>query len=221
MLHISILHLAEQYLLWVAEARRKNLELAADYLVMAAWLAYLKSRLLLPDLSEEEQPSAEEMAAALAFQLKRLESMRTAGAQLLERPNLGKDFFARGAPEKFKGEAIVVYDISLYDLLSAYGQQVRRQTSKTLHIEVADLYSMEQALSRLRTFLGNTPEWKILYEFLPKGLSQGLPKRAAIAATFAAALELVRDGHLELDQNATYGPIYLRSPSKQDKNTPS
>jgi len=156
LIHISILHLADQYLGWVSEARRKNLELAADYLVMAAWLAYLKSRLLIPEQANEEEPSAEEMAAALAFQLQRLEAMRTAGEKLLDLSILGLKVFKRGQPESFGKLEDVSYDVSLYDLMKSYGDQMNKQVDQTLHIEPMDLYSMDMAIERLRTFLGKS-----------------------------------------------------------------
>ena len=143
---ISILELADQYLAFVAEARRTNLELAADYLVMAAWLAYLKSRLLIPDLGGEDEPTGEEMTAALAFHLRRLESMQTAGARLLARPRLGRDILARGAPEPMVAVMMTVLDASLYDLLKGYGEMTRRGPGETLRIEAWTLYSVEEAL---------------------------------------------------------------------------
>jgi segregation and condensation protein A len=215
LIHLSILHLADQYLNWVAEARRKNLELAADYLVMAAWLAYLKSRLLIPTQSTEEEPSAEEMAAALAFQLQRLEAMRTAGEQLMERSILGKGVFKRGEPESFGKMDDVSYDVTLYDLMKAYGDQMNKHVDQTLHIEATDLYSMDMAIERLRSFLGKIPEWTKLQSFLPKDLKNELHTRSAIASTFAAALEMARDGKVKIRQSETFGAIYIQSPDTE------
>lgn len=212
LVHISILHLADQYLGWVAEARRKNLELAADYLVMAAWLAYLKSRLLIPAQESEEEPSAEEMAAALAFQLQRLEAMRKAGEQLLEMNTLGLTKFVRGYPETFGRLEEVSYDLTLFDLMKAYGDQMNKHVDKTLHIEPMDLYSMDMAIERLRTFLGRIPEWTKLVAFLPDDLKNSLHTRSAIASTFAAALEMARDGKVKIRQTETFGSIYIQSP---------
>ncbi len=208
---ISILELADQYLAFVARARDLNLELAADYLVMAAWLAYLKSRLLLPDLGRPDEPTGEEMAAALAFQLRRLEAMQDAGTRLLARPRLGQDFFARGAPEARREDVVTVFEVTLYDLLKAYARHKRRDADSTLHIEAWELYSVEDALTRLRNFVGRTPEWESLARFLPPGLKGALLRRSAVASTFAASLELVREGRLRLRQMQAFGPIYVRT----------
>ena len=207
---ISILALADQYLAFVTEARKANLELAADYLVMAAWLAYMKSRLLLPDLGEEDEPTGEEMAAALAFQLQRLESMQNAGQQLMARSQLGREFFRRGAPEMFRAHANPVLEVTLFDLLKAYGDQKRRVGSGTLHIESVGIYTVDDALQRLRKFLGSTPDWESLWQFLPEGVLEGLVARSAIASTFAASLELAREGKIKLRQPDPFGPIYLK-----------
>lgn len=218
LIHISILHLADQYLLWVGEARRKNLELAADYLVMAAWLAYLKSRLLIPAQANEEEPSAEDMAAALAFQLQRLESMRNAGEALIQRNTLGLKVFKRGQPETFGRLEEVSYDITLYDLMKAYGDQMNKHVDQTLHIEPMDLYSMDMAIERLRSFIGKIPEWTMLVNFLPKDLKNSLHTRSAIASTFAAALEMARDGKVKIRQSDTFGPIYIQSTDQEPQS---
>ncbi|SCA54929.1 Condensin subunit ScpA [Candidatus Terasakiella magnetica] len=215
LVHISILHLADQYLIWVSQARRKNLELAADYLVMAAWLAYLKSRLLIPEQNDQEEPSAEEMAAALAFQLQRLESMRNAGEALLERNVLGLKVHKRGQPENFGKLDEVSYDATLYDLMKAYGDQMNKHVDQTLHIEPMDLYSMDMAIERLRSVLGKIPQWTKLVNFLPDDLKNNLHTRSAIASTFAAALEMARDGKVKIRQSDTFGPIYLQSPEEE------
>jgi segregation and condensation protein A len=218
---ISMVALADQYLTFVAEARRQNLELAADYLVMAAWLAYMKSRLLLPDLDGEDEPTGEEMAAALAFQLKRLQSMQDAGEQLMARRQLGIDFFRRGEPEIFRRTFNTVWDASLFDLLKAYGDQHRRKESGgPLHIEPFEMYTMEDALLRLRRLLGPVPEWRSLWAFLPEDLRSSLKLRSAVAATFAASLEMAREGYLKLQQSGTFGPIHIRpsKPSGQPAN---
>jgi segregation and condensation protein A len=212
---ISILKLADQYLAYIAAARRLRLEIAADYLVMAAWLAYLKSRLLLPQPAEAEEPSGEEMAAALAHQLLRLEAMQKAGQQLFARDLLGRDVFARGAPEGLPRVLIPVYEATLYDLLKAYGEERSRKESGVLHIEAPELYSMDEALQRLGRLLGRMPDWRTLMSFLPSGLVPGLVHRSAVAATFAATLELVRSGKLQLRQDKAFGPIYLRSPATE------
>jgi segregation and condensation protein A len=207
---ISILALADQYLAFIAAARNLKLEIAADYLVMAAWLAYLKSRLLLPEPPGPEEPSGEELAALLTHQLLRLEAMREAGARLMAMPRLDRDVFARGAPEGLPRRLLPRYEATLLDLLRAYGQQRQRKEGAVLHIIPAELYSMDDALERLRRILGRMPEWRNLVAFLPAGL-HGLIERSAIAATFAATLELARTGKLELRQDRAFGPILLRS----------
>ncbi len=208
---ISILQLADQFLEFVAVARRVRIELAADYLVMAAWLAYLKSRLLLPEPeSSDEEPGGAEMAAALAFQLQRLEAMRGVGARLMARPQLGRDIFVRGAPEGLEVEKTPVLEVTLYDLLKAYGEHRRRQETSTLTIRPLDLYSLEDALSRLSKLLGSLPDWATLSSFLPVNADGSLRSRSALAATFAASLELVKEGRIELRQDGAFGPIWLR-----------
>ena len=206
---ISILELADQYLSFIQRARHLRLEIAADYLVMAAWLAYLKSRLLLPEPEDGGEPTGAELAAALAFQLQRLESMQQAGATLMARPRLGQDFFRRGAPEGIRIVSRTVYDVSLYDLLKAYGDQRARRKDTALHIAPTELYSMDDALRRLGEMLGKVPDWRLLAAFLPAGL-KGLVFRSAVAATFAATLELVRSGLAEIRQDGAFGPIYLK-----------
>jgi len=211
---ISILQLAEQYLSFVSEARRRNLEVAADYLVMAAWLAYLKSRLLIPDAPGEEEPSGEEMAAALAFQLQRLDAMRKAGAALQTRPCLGETVFARGAPEGLRDIAEPIYDVSLYDLLAAYGSFHGRKTETRLEIGEAKLYSVDDALARLSYLIGAAADWQKLEAFLPPGLNDPLYRKSAIGATLVAVLELVRQGRIMVRQDGgAFSPIRLRKAS--------
>lgn len=207
---LSILELADQYLAFIGRAHSLRLEVAADYLVMAAWLAYLKSRLLLPKAADDDQPSAEAMAAALAFQLQRLEAMQGAGARLMARPRLGVDVFPRGAPEGLRATRTPVFEASLYDLLRAYGEQQRRRTTTALRLTAAEIYSMDDALKRLRRLLGASTDWQSLASFLPAEVAKGLVARSALAATFAASLELARSGRLQLRQHAPFGPIYLR-----------
>jgi segregation and condensation protein A len=209
---ISILQLADQYLEFITQLHRLRLEVAADYLVMAAWLAYLKSRLLLPEPQPEDEPSGADLAAALTFQLQRLEAMQAAGVRLLSRPQLGRDIFPRGAPEGLKTVSRFAWDATLYDLLKAYGDSRRRTTGSVLEIRPAELYSMDDALARLEKLLGKVPEWRSLASFLPAELRGGIFGRSAVAATFAASLELVRSGRLQLRQDVTFGPIFLRSP---------
>ena len=208
---ISILALAEQYLAFVAHARRINLELAADYLVMAAWLAYLKSRLLLPEHEGEGEPTGEEMAEALAFQLRRLSAMQEAGEKLRGRAHLGHDFFRRGAPEAFASVFKTILDCNLYDLLKAYGDQQRRGTDPTLRITPMEAYSVEDAIERLRNMLGGFVNWESIWRFLPADLGTGIRTRSAFATTFAASLELVKEGKIRIRQSDVFAPIYLRA----------
>ncbi len=207
---ISILELANQYLAFIGRVRRISLELAADYLVMAAWLAYLKSRLLLPGPEGEEEPTGQQMAEALAFQLRRLEAMQDVGARLMARPLIGRDVFHRGAPPGVEIITSSVFTASLYELLKTYGELQAHASRGPLHIAPAELYSVEQALERLRDLLGKVPGWESLSAFLPQGLKEGLVMRSAFAATFAASLELVRQGRARMRQTAPFGPIYLR-----------
>ena len=207
---ISILELADQYLSFVARARKLRLELAADYLVMAAWLAYLKSRLLLPEAPADGEPTGAELAAALAFQLQRLAAMQKAGAALLALPQLGRDVFRRGWPEPLKVVQIPVYELTLYDLLKAYGTHPGRRREGMLQIQPLNLFSMDDALKRIGDLLGQTLDWTVLKKFLPEGMQSPLQRRAAVAATFAASLEMTRAGLLEMRQDGTFGNIYLR-----------
>jgi segregation and condensation protein A len=208
---ISILRLAEQYLGFVEAAKRLRIELAADYLVMAAWLAYLKSRLLLPPDPSEEGPSGDELAAHLAFQLERLEAMREAAAQLMARDQLGRDFFGRGAPQPVARETRVEHVASLMDLLRAYARIKTRDDFQPLHLSRGAVLTMEQALERMRALLGTAMDWMQLAAWLPEDW-RGEPKRrrSATAASFAAALELVKAGRLDLRQDGAFAPIYLR-----------
>jgi len=209
---ISILALAEQYLEFIIEAKRKNIDIAADYLVMAAWLAFLKSKLLLPvEEVEEDEPTGPEMAAALQFQLERLEAMREAGKKILALPRLGVDTFPRGAPEGVTVIRKSTLDVSLYDLLRAYGEQKRRTTGGTLRISPSDLYTVDEAISRLSQILVGFRDWRSLSEFLPPGLQPGIGSRSATASVFAASLELAKSGRAHIRQEHAYGPIYVRN----------
>lgn len=214
---ISILTLAEQYLAFIAAARRLRLEIAADYLVMAAWLAYLKSRLLLPEPEEDgDEPNAPELAEALTFQLRRLQAMRDAGESLMSRPRLGRDIFPRGAPEGVKIIRKSVYELTLFELLKAYGDQRRRKEGSVLHVEASELYSMDDALQRLRGLFGQMMEWKTLMSYVPGSVENGIVRRSALAATFAAGLELARSGDVQLRQGTAFGPIYVRRGSPKN-----
>ena len=214
---ISIVQLADQYLGYVAAARRASLELAAEYLVMAAWLAELKSRLLLPEPAGPEEPSSDEMAAALAFQLRRLDAMRQAGARLMALPQQGRDFWPRGRRENVEERTRTLIRADLRDLLLAYGDYLRRRRREDPLMlgEPIELDSVEAALARIRRSLGQAPGWESLARYLPDdtlaGLRAGsLAARSALAATFGAVLELARQGILVLRQNHPFGPIYLK-----------
>ncbi|WP_069299448.1 segregation and condensation protein A [Neptunicoccus sediminis] len=209
---ISVLALAEQYLSFVDRAKTLRIELAADYLVMAAWLAFLKSRLLLPVDPQEDGPSGEELAAHLAFQLERLEAMRRAAAKLMARDQLGRDFFARGLPEDTGVKKTVVYKATVLDLMQAYARLKTKDSFAPLHYAERDsVLTMEQALERMKSLMGHALEWSDLSQFLPDGWSDDPKKRrSATAASFAAALELVKNGSLEIRQSDTFAPIELR-----------
>ena len=210
---ISILELAEQYLAFVSEARRIRLEIAADYLVMAAWLAFLKSRLLLPEPADDE-PSGEELAADLTLRLRRLEAVRAAGIKLFERALLGRDVFARGDPEGIRVATSAVYDVALFDLLKAYAARRGHAQARPLRIRSRVVHSVEQALKRLDRLVGNVPDWQQLERFLPPELCDGFERRSAVASTLSASLELARQGQVEIQQRRAFGPIYLRRASR-------
>lgn len=207
---ISIGALADQYLGFIAEARKLRLELAADYLVMAAWLAYLKSRLLLPEPEDDGEPTGEELAARLAFELQRLEAIRGVAARLMARDRLGRDVFARGMPEGIYIDRTTRYEVSLYDLLKVYGISRVRHSVPRLEIRPAPVYRVEEARRRLEAMLGTIKDWNSLDALLPPELrDQGLG-RSALASTLMASLELVREGMVDIRQLAPYGPVYVR-----------
>ena len=212
---ISMVALVDQYLTHIAQARRMRLELAADYLVMAAWLAYLKSRLLLPEPAPGEELSGQEMADALQWQLRRLEAMQEAGVRLMARPQLGRDIFMRGQPEGVVVVRRAIWDVKLYDLLRAYGEQVRPKDADTYQIEPMQFFSVEEAAERLGRMLGIAIDWQSLEAFLPAGLTDPARRRSALAATFVAGLQLAKDGQIELRQTERFGPIHLRKRSEQ------
>jgi segregation and condensation protein A len=216
---ISILALAEQYIAFIERARRLRLELAADYLVMASWLAFLKSRLLLPEPEDDEEPSAAEMADALAFQLRRLESIQQAGAKLMALPRLDRDVFGRGAPESIAIDRRSVFTLGLFELLAGYGQNLSRQDKSLYTIEPFALHSVEQAIERLSRIIGQLPGWTLLSQFLPaydpaqagSGEQRRLVGRSAVAATFGASLELAKRGLVAIRQDGNFAPIYIRT----------
>ncbi len=208
---ISILELARQYLTFVERAKQLRLELAADYLVMAAWLAYLKSRLLLPPDPEEEGPSGEEMAAHLAFQLERLQAMRDAAAKLMARDRLGRDVFARGLPEDVTRVRRVRYTATLLDLMQGYARLRTRDEFRPYVMDREAVFTMEEALDRLRGLIGYSGDWTEISGFLPEGWTEDpARRRSATASTFAASLELVKEGSAEMRQSDTFAPIQMR-----------
>lgn len=212
---ISVLALAEQYLAFIERVRQMRLELAADYLVMAAWLAYLKSRLLIPKQKNDEGPSGEEMAAVLQFRLKRLEAMRDAAARLVNRNRLGRDVFARGMPEPVVIEKKSAFSATLYDLLTAYASQRQRRAITNVQIAKRGVWSLKQARDILTRLIGELQDWTALDRFLLAYLARPEERATAIASTFAASLELVREGALEIRQQEPFAPIYMRSGPKQ------
>ena len=208
---VSILALAEQYLGFIQTARQLRLELAADYLVMAAWLAYLKSRLLLPPDPTEEGPSGEELAAHLAFQLERLQAMRDVAARLMARDRLGRDFFARGIPEDVTKSRQVIYSANLLDLMQGYARIRTRDEFRPFVMDRESVFTMEQALDRMRGLIGFAGAWTDLSSYMPEGWDRDpVKRRSATAATFAASLELAKEGKVELRQAETFAPIQLR-----------
>lgn len=207
---ISVLALAEQYLLFVENARRVRIELAADYLVMAAWLAFLKSKLLVPQPRRgDDGPTGEEMAATLAFRLRRLEAMREAATTLVNRNRLGRDIFARGAPEHIPHRVASAYDATLYDLLSAYANLRQRTALTQVTIERRKVWSLVEARELLTRLLGEVADWTALQHYLLPYLPPQ-DRVTATASAFAASLELVREGKLEIRQEGAFEPIYLR-----------
>jgi segregation and condensation protein A len=208
---ISVLDLARQYLGFVEKAKALRLELAADYLVMAAWLAFLKSRLLLPPDPTDEGPSGEELAAHLAFQLERLQAMRDAAARLMGRDRLGRDFFARGITEDVMRTRKITYTASLLDLMQGYARIRTRDDFRPFVMDRDAVFTMEQALVRMRGLIGYAAEWTDISSYLPEGWEvDPMRRRSATASTFAASLELAKEGRLELRQSDTFAPIELR-----------
>lgn len=207
---ISMLALAEQYLTFIDQAKALRLELAADYLVMAAWLAYLKSRLLIPELEQEDEPSGEELAAMLALRLKKLEAMRQASEALLARPQAGLDFFLRGAPEDISLIKKPEFTATLYELLTAYAAQRQRQAVSEVQVRKREVWSLQEARDVLTRLVGEISDWTPVDALLQTYLSMGEMRLTAMASSFAASLELVREGHLELKQSEAFGTIYVR-----------
>lgn len=222
---ISILALAEQYLVFVEQARALRLELAADYLVMAAWLAYLKSRLLLPEPPKGEEPSAADLAAALALRLRRLEAIRAAANKLTGRERLGQDVFARGAPEEIAAAARPVWEAELYDLLAAYAHQRQKRVQGHISVGHRIVWSLVEAREALQRLVGEAGDWTEIDGYLTRYMSShGLPPRemkaTVKASALSAMLEMAREGVLDLRQDEPFAPIYVRRRSARPAALP-
>jgi segregation and condensation protein A len=208
--HISVLALAEQYLAFIETIREKRIEIAADYLVMAAWLAYLKSRLMVPQATSDDEPSGEMMAALLQFRLKRLEAMRRAAQQLMNRPRLGFQVYARGMPEPVTTDRHNLWDANLYELLKAYAVQRERGVNTDYSPIVRTVWSLPEARAILERLIGENLNWVPLDTYLAQYLSVPEERATVIASSFASSLELVRQGQLELRQTLAFGPLLMR-----------
>jgi segregation and condensation protein A len=208
---ISVLQLAKQYLTFVEQAKALRIELAADYLVMAAWLAFLKSRLLLPPDPSEDGPSGEDLAAHLAFQLERLQAMRDVAARLMARDQLGRDFFARGLTEEVSRVRKIEYTATLLDLMQGYARIRTKDEFRPFVMDRDSVFTMEQALERMRGLIGFAGNWTDISSYLPDGWDADPVRwRSATASTFAASLELAKEGKVELRQSDMFAPIELR-----------
>ena len=207
---ISVLALAEQYLAFIETIREKRIEIAADYLVMAAWLAYLKSRLMVPQAAADDEPTGEMMAALLQFRLKRLEAMRTASQQLMNRPRLGLQVYSRGDPEPIVIERRSLWEAGLYDLLKAYAIQRERGISNDYTPFVRTVWSLQEARETLIRLIGDSMDWASLDAYLADYLATPEDRATVIASSFASSLELVRQGQLELRQTLAFGPLLMR-----------
>ncbi len=213
---ISILALAEQYLDFVEKIREHRLEVAADYLVMAAWLAFLKSRLLLPDSDDGEEPSGEALAAELALRLRRLEAMREAAARLANRDRLGRDVFSRGSPEPIEVTQRHEFSATIYDLLSAYAAQRQRNAVSIVHVRRRQVWSLQEAREALVRLAPGFADWISFDEILAPYFASRPNRRSIAASALGASLELVREGRLELRQAAAYAPLYVRNASRPE-----
>ncbi len=211
---ISVLDLAVQYLMFIERATALRIELAADYLVMAAWLAFLKSRLLLPPDPKEDGPSGDELAAHLAYQLERLQAMRDCAAKLMARDRLGKDRFVRGLPEDVSRRRNVIYTANLLDLMQGYARIRTKDDFRPFILDRDAVITMEQALTRMRSLIGFTGDWTDIISYLPEDwLNDPQKRKSATASTFAASLELAKEGNIEIRQGELYAPIEIRKRS--------
>ncbi len=207
---ISVLALAEQYLSFIETVREKRIEIAADYLVMAAWLAYLKSRLMVPQVASDDEPTGEMMAALLQFRLKRLEAMRRTAMQLMNRPLLGQRVFARGAPEPITIQRNSLWEASLFDLLKAYATNRERGIPNDYTPRERNVWSLQEAREILNRLIGDNLDWVPLDSYLAEYLATPEQRTTAMASTFASSLELVRQGQVELRQSLAFGPLLVR-----------
>ncbi|MCP4070633.1 MAG: segregation/condensation protein A [Hyphomicrobiales bacterium] len=217
---ISILDLANQYLVFIEQVQKLRIELAADYLVMAAWLAYLKSKLLIP-VTEEEGLSGQEMAAQLAHRLKRLEAMRNMGNRLVNRNRLGRDFFARGIPEPMVIETNKKYTANLYDLLTAYAAQRQRQSVSSVTIAKRQVWSLQEAREILIKLVGQLKDWTPLDAFLLQYIPNPQMRSSLVASSFAASLELAREGMVELRQEKAFATLFVKNTASTDVLNPN
>jgi segregation and condensation protein A len=214
---ISILDLAVQYLVFIEKAKELRIELAADYLVMAAWLAFLKSRLLLPPDPSEDSPSGDELATHLAFQLERLQAMRDTAAKLMARDRLGRDRFVRGVTEDMMRRKTVHYTANLLDLMQGYARIRTKDDFRPFVMDRDSVFTMEQALNRMRGLIGFAGHWTDIASYLPEGWSEDPKKRrSATASTFAASLELAKEGKIEIRQEDVFSPIKIRKKVDRD-----
>ncbi len=208
LMKIQILPLAEQYLAFVEKAKALRIELAADFLVMAAWLAWLKSRLIAP-ADDKDAEAGEELAEDLAFRLRRLEAMRTAAAALMKRPHLGEDIFPRGMPERISVQTETVWNASLYDLLSAYGSVRQQEIVRTMTMEKRPVFSLVDARKIMERLIGPQSEWMPL-SLLVSAMPRSEDRRALTASAFGAALEMAREGRISVRQSGPFEPLYIR-----------
>ena len=211
---ISILALADQYLAFIEEARRLRLELAADYLVMAAWLAYLKSRLLLPEPPGGTGESAADLANALALRLKRLEAIRIASKRLTDRPQLGRDVFERGAPEPINEIKRPQWSATLYDLLTAYANERQKHALARVRLTTRKVWSLAEARTALERLIQMSTDWTAIDQYLIAYVVEPSMRASVFASSLAATLELAREGHLEMHQDTAFAPVYVRRRSE-------
>ncbi len=215
--NISVLALAEQYLEFIENIRKNHIDIAADYLVVAAWLAYLKSRLMVPQALNDDEPSGEMMAAMLQFRLKRLEAMRNAGEQLINRTRLGRQIFARGAPEPIVVTNLQIWEAKLYDLLKAYSELRERNVIINYAPKRRNVWALQDARIILQRLIGDSMDWISLDKYLIKYLAKEEDRATIIASSFSASLELVREGEVELKQSAHFEPLLMRRRKKDIK----